>query len=128
MTHHTGFKLEEDLDFERSVYEDVLKVRPDLIEALVALGDAYTKKGMYRKGLEVDLRLVKLKPKEAVFHYNLACDYSLLKKSDECLESLEKAIKLGYRAFGYMEKDPDLEFIRKDARYAALVAKYRKKK
>ena len=127
MVYHTGFKPQEDLDFEISFYEDVLKSKPDLVDALIVLGDAYTKKGLYKEGLEIDLRLSKLKPKDATVHYNLACDYSLLKSSEECLEVLEKAMKLGYRAFSYMEKDADLDFIRKDSRYAALVAKYKKK-
>ena len=128
MIHHTGFKPEEDLDFEISFYEDVIKDKPDLVTALIVLGDAYTQKGLYEKGLEVDLRLTKLKPKDATVHYNLACDYSLLRRADECLATLEKALKLGYRAFSHMMKDPDLDHIRKDPRYAALIAAYRNKK
>lgn len=121
------YALDEDLDFEISFYEDIIRDKPDLVDALVVLGDAYTKKGLYEKGLEVDLRLSRLKPKDATVHYNLACDYSLLKKSDECFGALEKAIKLGYRAFAHMTKDPDLDYVRQDSRYAALVAKYKKK-
>ena len=126
-TSHGDFTLEEDLDFEISLYEDILKDRPDLVAALIPLADAYTKKGMYEKGLITDLRLAKLRPKDAVVHYNLACDYSILKDTDRCLEILEKAIKLGYRAFKYMEKDPDMEHARQDARYRELVAKYKKR-
>jgi tetratricopeptide (TPR) repeat protein len=121
------YALDEDLDFEISFYEDIVRDKPDLVDALVVLGDAYTKKGLYEKGLEVDLRLSALKPKDATVHYNLACDYSLLKKSDECFSALEKALKLGYRAFSHMSKDPDLDHVRKDERYAALLARYKKK-
>ena len=106
----------------------MIKDKPDLVTALIVLGDAYTQKGLYEKGLEVDLRLTKLKPKDATVHYNLACDYSLLRRADECLATLEKALKLGYRAFSHMMKDPDLDHIRKDPRYAALIAAYRNKK
>lgn len=125
--HETGFRMEEDLDFEISFYEDLIKGKPDFIDALVLLGDAYTKKGMYQKGLEADLRLSSLLPKDATVHYNLACDYALLKDADHCLETLEKAIKLGYRDFKWMEKDVDLAYVRQDARYKELVAKYRKR-
>ena len=119
--------MEEDLDFEIAFYEDLVKDKPDFIDALVLLADAYTKKDMYQKGLEIDLKLSGLLPKDATVHYNLACDYSLLKDTDHCLAALEKAIMLGYRDFRWMEKDVDLAHIRQDARYKELVAKYRKR-
>ena len=116
----------ENLDFEIRFYEDLLKEDPNFVDALIALGDAYTKKGCYREGLEIDKRLAKLKPDDPIVHYNLACSYSLLKISDSCLVALEKSIRLGYQEFDYMEKDPDLAFIRKDPRYKELLYKYNK--
>ena len=113
----------EDLDFEISFYENLVKEKPDFVEALIPLGDAYTKRGQYKKGLEVDKRLVKLKPKNHLVHYNLACSYSLLKMVDQTLNALKKAIDLGYRDFAFMEADPDLENARKDNRYKDLVSK-----
>jgi len=114
----------EDLDFEISFYEDILKGKPDIVQALIPLGDAYTKKGLHEKGLVVDRRLARLRPDDETVHYNLACDYSLLQKPDQCLVSLRKAIRLGYCDFDHMEKDPDLGFIRQDPRYKALLAKH----
>jgi tetratricopeptide (TPR) repeat protein len=125
--HETGFKLEEDLDFEISFYEDLVKEKPDFVDALVLLADAYTKKGINDKALEIDLRLSSLCPGDPTIHYNLACDYSVLRNADKCLETLEKAIKLGYRDFKYMEKDPDLAYVRQDVRYKELLLKHRKR-
>jgi len=127
MFHETGFKMEEDLDFEISFYEDLVKDKPDYVDALILLGDAYSKKGLFEKGLATDLKLSQLRPKDPTIHYNLACDYALLKDADRCLETLEKAIRIGYRDFRYMTKDPDLEFIRHDARYKELILRHRKK-
>ncbi len=118
----------EDLDFEISFYERLLKKRPDFINALVALGDAYTKRGRYEDGLKVDKRLVRLKPDDPLVHYNLACSYSLLKMAESALSALKKAIRLGYRDFAFMERDPDLEYIRKDPRYKELLFEYAKKR
>ncbi len=118
----------EDLDFEISFYERLLKKRPDFINALVALGDAYTKSGRYEDGLKVDKRLVRLKPDDPLVHYNLACSYSLLKMAESALSALKKAIRLGYRDFAFMERDPDLEHIRKDPRYKELLFEYAKKR
>lgn len=119
---------EEDLDFEISFYEDVIKDSPNLVEALILLGDAYTRKGLYGKGLEMDLRLSRLRPKDPTVHYNLACDYSLLNRARLAIDTLEKAIKLGYRGFKHMETDPDLENIRKDERFIDLVRKHKNRR
>lgn len=114
---------DEDFDFEIELYEDLLKGKPGLVAALIQLGHAYTGKGLYEKALEVDLRLVALRPDNDIVHYNLACDYSLLKNADPCLAALEKAIALGYDDLEHMNTDPDLAFIRKDPRYKKLLLK-----
>lgn len=114
---------DEDLDFEISFYEDLLKGKPDLVVALIPLGDAYTRKGMYAKGLDADLRLAALRPDDETVHYNLACDHSLLGNADRCLASLERAIALGYDDLDHMRADPDLAFIRKDPRFGQLVSR-----
>ena len=116
--------LREDLDFEISFYEKLLEKNPDFIHALIALGDAYTKKGRHREGLKIDQRLARLRPNDSNIYYNLACSYSLVKIADDCLEAIKKAVDLGYRDFAFMQKDPDLEFIRKDPRYKRLISKY----
>jgi tetratricopeptide (TPR) repeat protein len=111
----------EDLDFEISFFENIIKNNPNFVEALIALGDNYTKKGRYEEGLKIDLKLVQLRPDDPVVHYNLACSYSLLKMPDQSLAALKKAIQLGYREFSFMQKDPDLDFIRKDPRFKELI-------
>jgi len=117
--------FQEDLDFEISFYETLVEENPKFTDALIALGDAYTKQGRYKDGLGVDLKLSKLRPLDETVQYNLACSYSLLKKAMPCLKTLEKAIKLGYREFDYMQEDADLIFIRKDPRYKKLISRYK---
>lgn len=118
--------LKEDLDFEITFFENLLKKNPKFIDALIALGETYTKRGLYKKAFKIDNKLVKLKPNDPVVLYNLACDYSLLKESNLCLRALEKALKLGWRDFKFMEEDKDLEYIRKDKRFRELINKYKK--
>lgn len=110
-----------DLDFEIGFYEKLLKKKPDYIEALIVLGDTYTKRGFYQKGLEIDKRLTRLKPDDPVVFYNLACSYSLLNLIDEACAVLKKAIELGWRDFRWLKKDPDLENLRKDPKYNQLI-------
>lgn len=118
---------QEDLDFEISFFERLLEKNPNFVHALAALGDNYTKTGRYKDGLKIDQRLVKLKPVDSFVYYNLACSYSLLKMTEPCLKALRKAIVLGYRDFAFMQKDPDLEFIRKSLRFKQLLFRYSKK-
>jgi hypothetical protein len=51
--------------------------------------------------------------------YNIACGFSRLGETDKAFEWLEKAIKAG--AAVTIESDPDLENIRKDARFAKMI-------
>ena len=117
----------EDLDFAITFYERLLKENPGFANVLIALGDAYTKSGRYGDGLKIDQRLAELRPKDPTVYYNLACSYSLLKMANPSLAALRKAISLGYRDFVFMEKDPDLEFIRKNPHYKKLLSEYTKK-
>ena len=112
------------LDFETALYEAIVISEPDNIDALFNLGDAYTRRGLYDRGLEIDKRLVKLLPENEVVHYNLACSYSLMNEVDLAFDSLEKAMDLGYLEFEFMESDPDLANVRKDRRFEAIMAKY----
>jgi tetratricopeptide (TPR) repeat protein len=113
-----------ELDFQIEFYEGILKRDPNLVDVLITLGDAYTRRGYHEKGLEIDLRLSRLKSRDPVVFYNLACSYSLLGKIDSALEALEKAFVLGYSELDYLESDPDLENLHKEPRLSQLVQKY----
>jgi len=111
----------KDLDYEIEFYERLLEKRPHYIDALMALGEVYTQRVLYQKGLEVDKRLVQIKEKDPIVFYNLACSYSLLEKIDESIEALLKAISLGYDDFRHMQFDPDLKNIQKDKRFQEII-------
>ena len=86
------------LDFELDFFEGILTRNPDLVDVLRVHGNNLTLKCRYADGLKIDRRLVELRPKDALAHYNLACSYSLLKKIDPALRALRGALELGYRA------------------------------
>jgi tetratricopeptide (TPR) repeat protein len=109
--------------FEIRFYEELVSSQPDFIEALSCLGDAYTKGGLFAKGLEIDLRLIQLKPDDPIVYYNLACSQSLLGNIDAAFEALKKAILLGYDDFSYLAKDEDLKNLRQDLRFSKLMSK-----
>jgi tetratricopeptide (TPR) repeat protein len=114
-------KSQELLDFEIGFYEKLVTAYPDFLDALVPLGDAYTRRGHVEKGLDVDLRLVKLRQQDPCSWYNLACSYSLLNRIDESLKALEQAFGLGYRDLSHIRSDPDLLNLRRSPQYLRFV-------
>jgi len=110
--------------FEIEFYKKLVEQKPDYIEAIISLANAYTKEGEYKKGLELDKRLSKLKPADPIVFYNLACSYSILKQYSNAIKSLDKAIELGYDDVEYMLNDPDLDNIKKRQAFRNLLKKY----
>ncbi|HAJ56404.1 MAG TPA: hypothetical protein DCL35_01395 [Candidatus Omnitrophica bacterium] len=116
----------EDLDFQLSFYEGVVRENPSFAEALIALGEIYTKKGLYDKGLAVDKKLALLRPDNPVVHYNLACSLSLLGDTAGSFEAIRRAVDLGYDDFMFMHNDPDLLNLRADERFIEFIRKVKK--
>jgi tetratricopeptide (TPR) repeat protein len=114
-----------DLDLEIFFLEGVVRRDPAYIEALQILGDDYTRRGRYIEGLRMDERLSLLRPDDAVVHYNLACSYSLTDQIELAFEALHAAINLGYRDFKSLDKDPDLDNLRRHDEYKKIRAKLR---
>lgn len=113
-------------NFEITFCENLIKAKPDSIPALIYLGGAYTRKGFYQEGLEMDKRLVDLRPQDPVFRYNLACSLSLLGEVDSSFEELKKAVMFGYDDVNYILVDSDLDNLRKDGRFDIFFHKVKK--
>jgi tetratricopeptide (TPR) repeat protein len=112
------------LDFELDFFGKLLSRNPDHADALRAYGNDLTLKGRYLEGLEIDRRLIALKPNDPVAYYNLACSYALLKKPDLAIKTLRRAVELGYHDFRYMLQDKDLGSIRGDPRFQQLLREF----
>lgn len=112
------------LDFEIEFYGNILERQPDYVDVLRQMGNNLTLKGRYAQGLQIDKRLVQLRPNDPLAHYNLACSYALLKRSEQALKILRRAVELGYRDFRYMREDHDLDSIRHDPRFRQLLREY----
>jgi tetratricopeptide (TPR) repeat protein len=113
----------DDTEFIVWFFEGVLENYPNYIECLMYLGNAYTAMGKYEEGLQIDLRLKKLRPCDPIVRYNLACSYSLLGKIKLSLAALGKSIELGYDDVQYIEDDADLDRLRDEEGYKILVNK-----
>jgi tetratricopeptide (TPR) repeat protein len=114
-------RIRKDWLTEIRFYEGLLARFGDDVEVMQALGDLYTKAGLYERGLELDLKLTKLIGEEPLSWYNLACSQALLDRRDEAISSLAKAIDLGYRDIAYISQDEDLSSLRSDKRFVLLL-------
>jgi tetratricopeptide (TPR) repeat protein len=112
------------LDFEVEFFGGILDRHPCYVDVLRAHGNNLTLKGRYAEGLQIDKRLVQLRPSDPLAHYNLACSYALLKRPDQAIKTLRRAVELGYRDFRYMREDRDLDTIRHDPRFRQLLREY----
>jgi tetratricopeptide (TPR) repeat protein len=112
---------QDPLDFEIEFFDQLLARIPDHAEALRAQAGNLTAKGRLADGLEVDRRLVRTRPNDPTAHYRLACRYALLRQADLALRTLRRAVELGFRDFGTLRRDRDLDPIRKDPRFRSLL-------
>ena len=62
-----------------------------------------------------------LLPEDPTWRYNLACALSVQLKTDEALEVLERAIRLGFTDASQISKDTDFASIRANPRFAELL-------
>jgi len=111
-----------DTAFEMSFFESVLRHDPQCVEVIEILGGLYTTLGRVADGLKMYRKLVRLQPSNPTAHYNLACSLALSKRNSDALRSLRNAIGIGYRDFEWMSDDPDLQGLKRNPEFAAMVA------
>ncbi len=117
----TKRKISAGLRTEMEFMKAVARRCPQDVDVLKVLGDLYTRAGSYEDGLQTDLELTKLCPREPLVWYNLACSYALLNRTDEALAALERSIVLGYRDVRWIREDRDLNSLKNDRRFDALL-------
>jgi predicted Zn-dependent protease len=109
------------LDFDIDFFERLLARKPDSIEVLRILAELVSRKGKMKRAVELDRRLVELLPDDFLARYNLACSLARAGRADEAIDSLSRAILLGYDDLAHMETDPDLESLRDHPDFRALL-------
>ncbi len=112
------------IDFELEFFSGVLTRCPEYVDVLRVMGHLLTLKGRFSEGLQIDRRLVQLRSTDPLAHYNLACSLALLKRIEQSIKTLRRAVELGYRDFRYMREDHDLDSIRHDPRFRQLLREF----
>jgi tetratricopeptide (TPR) repeat protein len=114
------------IEFEKEFLEQVLRDDPENCDCLRFLAEAHTLTGSHERALELDVRLARLKPRDPIVFYNLACSLTNVGQVDSAFQALGRAVDLGYRDVRHLEQDRDLDRIRSDKRYKALLLKLTK--
>jgi tetratricopeptide (TPR) repeat protein len=112
------------LDFELEFLGRILERDPFFVDALRVHATNLAAKGLSARSLQVDRRLVRLIPENAVAWYNLSCSYAVLGMIDPAFGALQRSLELGYDFFRHLRRDPDLKILRRDPRFARLLRRY----
>jgi tetratricopeptide (TPR) repeat protein len=105
-----------------NLLEGIRKRCPDHRLVLEALGDLYTKDGLIKEGLEIDICLTGKDPDNEMYWYNLGCSYALDGQVEAALDALRRCIKLGYDDVAWMATDDDLKSLRDRPEFRAIIA------
>jgi tetratricopeptide (TPR) repeat protein len=112
------------LDFEIEFLGRLLERDPYFADALRVQANNLAAIGQYGRALQLDRRLVRLMPEDAIAWYNLACSYTVLGMIDPGFFALQRALELGYRWAIRLRRDPDLKALRRDPRFARLLRRF----
>jgi serine/threonine protein kinase/Tfp pilus assembly protein PilF len=105
--------------------EERLDQNPDDIRALYMGANGLVALGEREQGLKWARRALEVEPDEPMLLYNVACIYSLAEEADAALQCLERAIDGGFAHRDWIRRDSNLDLVRADPRYAAILAKLR---
>ena len=79
--------------------------------------------GQRDQALERARRASTIDPEDSAVLYNVGCVYALAGSDEEALDHLDKAIQNGFGHRDWLENDSDLDSIRDQPRFQALLRK-----
>ncbi len=98
-----------------------LELNPDDARALYLGAIALMLLGEREQAFEWAQRALSMDPEDAHVLYNVACTYSLAGNVDEGLRYLERSVDAGFVFKDWIERDSDLDSIRRHPRFQAVL-------
>lgn len=102
-------------------FSQAIRFDPKDVSAYCNRAGAWAQKKDFDKAIADLNQASRIDPNDATACYAKACLYSLQGNRDQALENLAQAIRLGFGDIELLRTDPDLESIREDPRYQALI-------
>ncbi len=116
------FRDQSQLDFDLGFFERILDRDPGFVDVLRCQGELLSRKGQHERALAIDRRLAVLLPEDPVVQYNLACSLAQVGETRAAIAALRQAIQHGYRDLAHLETDSDLDGLRREPEYRALLS------
>ncbi len=109
--------------YRKQVYlsEKHLEQHPDDSRACIMAANAYANLQDAERSAKFAARATAIDPADPMVLYNVACLYGALGRTDDCLTALEQGVNKGWGDKAWLEHDSDLDSIRNEPRYLALV-------
>jgi len=104
-----------------ALYRNYVAENPASGRGWFNLGYALHYSRQFAEAIEADARAAQLGFRPATSAYNTACSQAMLNQTDAAVNSLRQAIELGFTSYGHLESDEDLESLRGDPRFEALL-------
>lgn len=103
------------------LFRELVKLQPENGDAWFRLGYSLHMSGKIDEAIEVHKKAAEFDGTGVIAAYNLACAYSLKDKKDDAIEALKKAIAKGFRDGNQIKGDSDMDNIRDDDRFKAIL-------
>jgi len=101
--------------------EGSLELNPDDARAANLAAGVYASLGEADEAIKYAERSLAIDPEDPMLLYNVACMYSTLGKTDQAISCLERAVEKGFGHREWIDNDPDLNSLRNNPRYQAIV-------
>src|SRR5512141_945545 len=117
-----GMVEERDATLRRALklMEDRLELNPDDARAANLAAAFLARLGDLSKAVEYADRSLAIDPEDPMLLYNVACTYVALKRYDDAMNCLERAVDKGFGHKEWIDHDPDLDPLRPNMRFQAL--------
>lgn len=104
-----------------ALYRTELAARPQDVGVLNRIAHCEHLLGRYEGSLAAWTELARLREKDPTARYNIACANAQLGRVDAAFASLDEALARGFRDAKTLAGDGDLEVLRRDPRFEAIV-------
>ncbi len=113
--------LEKSEEDKISIYDEILEIKPNDIEAMTYKADALLEIGEVRWALNLTNTAIELDSEYSLAYWQRACAYSQLDKQTEAIRDIGKAIELSETLKDEVENEKHFDNLRTNKRFKSLI-------
>ncbi|SDZ87721.1 tetratricopeptide repeat protein [Psychroflexus halocasei] len=117
--------LEKSEEDKITVYDEILSINPNDIEAMTYKADALLEIGEVRWALDLSNTAIELDNNYALAYWQRACAYAKLEKQAEALSDIKKAIELSDTLEDELLNESHFENLQNNASFKKLISHYK---